>query len=102
VDANTAGINSKLQNIQFSLGLLDKWARDGRHDDALVAQLDSSIKHCLVVIQGIHNEIGGIAGAQGKRDKLKSLWNDGVVKEIEARLDSQTSALTFLLTTVQL
>jgi hypothetical protein len=102
VDINVAGIRSKLQSIQFSLSLLGKWARNGGGDAELVIQLQSSIHTCSVVVAGINAEIEGASEPAGLRDKLKLLWNENVITEIERKLDSQINALSFLLNTVQL
>jgi hypothetical protein len=102
VDLNVAGIRSKLQSIQFSLSLLEKWIRNGGGDAELVVQLQSSIHTCSVVVAGINAEIRGASEPASIKDKLKLLWNENVVLEIERKLDSQINALSFLLNTVQL
>jgi hypothetical protein len=102
VDTNVEGIKSKLQSMQFSLSLLEKWVRNGGGDEELVIQLESSIKTCSVVVAGVHTEIKSTAETAGMMDKLKYLWNENTIKEIERKLDSQINALSFLLNTVQL
>jgi hypothetical protein len=102
VDISVAGIRSKLQSVQFSLSLLERWVRNGGGDAELVTQLQSSIHTCSVVVSGINAEIRGASEPASLRNKLKLLWNENVVIEVERKLDSQINALSFLLNTVQL
>jgi hypothetical protein len=105
VDLSVNGIVFKLQSIEFSLSLLENWARDGKGRDAdakLVKQLELSIQSCVAVISGIHTKATAGAEATGMKDKLRFLWNENTVRDFERDLDSQITAFNFLLTTTQL
>lgn len=105
VNINDGGIVSKVQVIQFSLSLLENWARfgEGKNTDGqLIGQLEASIKSCIMFMSTIHNEVSVDTRSPRVKDKLKYFWKENTVKDYDKGLDSQMLALQFVLVTPQL
>jgi hypothetical protein len=106
VEYSVQGLISKLNSIQFSLSMIENWARHGEgrkaNNPELFAHLESSIRSCTVVISGINAKVSQKDDKPGVKDRLRFVWNDSLVKGFESDLDSQISAIQFLLITTQL
>ena len=100
----------ELSIIKSSLSLIHDWAENDivvkPNQSELVETLGVAIDGCKEAMDALAEEVAQLVGSAaaeniGFRVRTRFMWNEGIMKEHQERLQSQVAALQFLVTAVQ-
>ena len=107
VALNTAVVASHLGTIRAALVALHKWRASDTSETEASVQLDQdlglSLSCCAILITVIDGKLeeSGFREGMGKKQKIKYLWLEEILKEYVSNLEGQVRALQLLLTIFQ-
>ncbi|MCJ1307442.1 hypothetical protein MMC25_001088 [Agyrium rufum] len=100
----------ELSTIKAGIGIIHDWAENdlvmSPDQPALVEALEVAIDGCREAMDALSEEVAQLVGSVaaesiGFRTRTRFIWNETSMREHQARLNSQVSALDFLVTAVK-
>jgi len=109
-DQSVRSLITHLSTIKAALNLIHDWAENdlvvSPTQSEFVDVLDVAINGCKETMEALAEEVTNLVGSSaaekiGFRTRTKYVWNQGTMMGYQDRLQSQVTALQFLVTAVQ-